>query len=85
MKLSVSEAKGKLTDLMRRVREGEEVILTRHGRPEAKLVPLHPPHDPAAKLKLIQDIMESARGKATPGPDAAHSADYLYDENGLPA
>jgi prevent-host-death family protein len=85
VKLSVSEAKGKLTDLMRRVREGEEVILTRHGRPEAKLVSVRPKHDAATKRRLMEEIMEEARGKATPGPDAAHSADYLYDEEtGLP-
>ncbi len=85
VKLSVSEAKGKLTDLMRRVREGEEVILTRHGRPEAKLVPIQPAYDPEARRRVIEAVMESARGKATPGPDAAHSADFLYDEDGLPS
>jgi hypothetical protein len=30
------------------------------------------------------EISERASKKATPGPDAAHSADFLYDEFGLP-
>jgi hypothetical protein len=44
----------------------------------------HRPHDPAERLKLIEAIMASARAKATPGADAARSADFLYDEDGLP-
>ncbi|MCI3131886.1 helix-turn-helix domain-containing protein [Phenylobacterium aquaticum] len=44
----------------------------------------HRPHDPAERLKLIEAIRASARTKILPGPDAAHAADFLYDENGLP-
>jgi hypothetical protein len=31
MEVSVSDAKGQLTDLVRRAEAGDEVILTRHG------------------------------------------------------
>jgi hypothetical protein len=30
-------------------------------------------------------VRKSAAGKALPGPDAAHSQDFLYDDNGLPS
>jgi prevent-host-death family protein len=32
MRISVTEAKGQLTDLVRRAEAGDEIILTRHGR-----------------------------------------------------
>jgi hypothetical protein len=34
---------------------------------------------------MIKDIQAEAAGLITPGPDAAHSADFLYDDDGLPA
>ncbi len=33
------EAKNKLSALLDRVEQGEEIIITRHGRPVARLVP----------------------------------------------
>ncbi len=36
------------------------------------------------KLALFEKIRLSAAAKALPGPDAAHSADFLYDDDGLP-
>ncbi len=38
MQISVSDAKAKLTDLVRRAEAGDEIVLTRHGRPAARLV-----------------------------------------------
>jgi len=34
MKISVTEAKGQLTELVRRAEAGEEIILRRHGQPQ---------------------------------------------------
>jgi prevent-host-death family protein len=84
MQISVSEAKAQLTDLVRRAEAGDEVILTRHGQPTVRLVPIKKPMDRAARRKLIEEIQASAAAKVTPGPDAAHSQDFLYDEYGLP-
>lgn len=86
MKVSVTDAKGQLTELVRRAEAGEEVILTRHGQPAVQFVPAmtKPKHDPEERRKILEDIMASARGKATPGPSAARSQDFLYDEYGLP-
>ena len=35
------EAKNKLSALLDRVEQGEEIVITRHGRPVARLVPTH--------------------------------------------
>jgi prevent-host-death family protein len=38
----IAEAKAKLAALVNRAEAGEEIVLTRHGRPAAKLVPARP-------------------------------------------
>lgn len=85
METSVSDAKAQLTDLVRRAESGEEVVLTRHGQPVARIVAAKPKPTAAEKRAIIEEIVKASRGQATPGPDAARSQDYLYDENGLPA
>lgn len=84
MKVSVTDAKGLLTDLVRRAEAGEEVILTRHGHAVARLTPVAVRVDQAQREAVMRAVMQSAQRKALPGPDAAHSADFLYDEQGLP-
>ncbi len=85
MQISVTEAKGKLTDLVRRAEAGDEVILTRHGHAAVRLVPMKAATDREKRRQRIQNIMDAAAVKASPGPCAARSQDFLYDENGLPA
>lgn len=85
MRVSVTDAKAQLTELVRQAEAGEEVILTRHGQPAVRLVPVEKaPLTREEKLKIIREIQASARANVTPGPDAAHSQDFLYDEDGLP-
>lgn len=84
MRISVTEAKAQLTDLVRRAEAGEEVILTRHGQPAARLVPAKARVDREARRRLIEEVQASAAGKATPGEPAARSQDFLYDAQGLP-
>ncbi len=40
MRISVSEAKGQLTELVRNAEAGDEVVLTRHGKATVRLVPV---------------------------------------------
>lgn len=40
MNVPISEAKARLTDLVRRAEAGDEVVLTRHGRPVVRLTPV---------------------------------------------
>jgi len=39
MDVSVAEAKNRLPELIRAVENGEQVVITRHGRPVAQLTP----------------------------------------------
>lgn len=84
MKVSVTDAKGQLTDLVRRAEAGEEVVLTRHGEPAVRLVPVKRTVDRAARRAVMEAVRASGRAKAMPGPSAARSQDFLYDEYGLP-
>ena len=69
---------------MRRAENGDEVVLSRHGHPAVRLVPVKKPVDRAARRALIEELQRAAAEKVTPGPSAARSQDFLYDEDGLP-
>ena len=84
MDISVTDAKAQLTQLVRRAEAGEEIVLTRHGKPAARIVPAAPPPDRLARRALIASIQAAARQEIEPGPTAARSQDFLYDERGLP-
>jgi prevent-host-death family protein len=85
MQISVSDAKGQLTELVRRAEAGDEVVLTRHGRAVARLVPLSKRPTQQEKRLILEKISLAAAAKATPGIHAARSQDFLYDdETGLP-
>ena len=43
------EAKTRLSEFVARAEAGEEVIITRHNKPVAKIVPLHAKAEPARK------------------------------------
>lgn len=85
MQVSVSEAKARLTDLVRRAEAGDEIVLTRHGRAAVRLVPVGPRHDAPHRRALLEAARRDAAARAIPGPGAARSQDDLYGEDGLPA
>jgi prevent-host-death family protein len=86
MNVAISEGKAQLTELVRRAEAGEEVVLTRHGQPVARIVPVRKAPDLEARRALLARIAdEAAANPAPPGPSAERSADFLYDEDGLPA
>ena len=82
MEISVTDAKAQLTELVRRAEAGDEIVLTRHGHPAVRLVPVKKRRDWNAIRAAIEELQASAR--PTPGPSAARSQDFLYDEDGLP-
>jgi prevent-host-death family protein len=84
MRISVSEAKGRLTDLVRQAEAGEEVILTRHGQPAVRLAPLKTPASRATRRKILEAARKAGMAKAAAGAEAARSQDFLYDDDGLP-
>ena len=84
MQVSVTQAKGQLTDLVRRAEAGDEVILTRHGHAAVRLVPINRTPDGKARRALLEAVRIAGVAKATKGPSAARSQDYLYADDGLP-
>ena len=84
MKISVTDAKGQLTELVRRAEAGDEVVLTRHGHAAVKLVPVRTAPSQQDRLALLTAVRKSGAEKAAAGPAAARSQDFLYDDKGLP-
>lgn len=84
MQISVTEAKAQLTELVRRAETGDEIVLTRHGRPVVRLDPVKAPVDREARWRLMEEVSKAEAAKASPGPSAARSQDFLYDDEGLP-
>ncbi len=84
---TVSEARAALPELLTRVENGEEVTITRHGRPVAVLVrpdSLRSRHAQAAlyDAERIHDLLtEAAAGTLPEGPGlTAQRAAELVDE-----
>lgn len=84
MRISVSDAKAQLTELVRRAEGGDEVVLTRHGHPAVRLVAIKPAVDRKTRGTLMRRLRAAAAAKAMPGPNASRSQDDLYDADGLP-
>jgi prevent-host-death family protein len=84
MRVSVTDAKGQLTELVRRAEAGEEVILTRHGHAAVRLVPVRSAPDRTSRRALLEAVRASGAAQASAGPSAARSQDFLYGDDGLP-
>lgn len=84
MQISVSDAKAQLTDLVRRAEAGDEVVLTRHGQPAARLVAIKAAGAPEARRQIMERLRRQASQKAVEGASAARSQDFLYGDDGLP-
>lgn len=84
MQISVTDAKGQLTELVRRAEAGDEVILTRHGQAAVRLVPIKAKPDGKSRRALLEALQASAAEARIAGPGAARSQDFLYGDDGLP-
>ncbi|TPM05859.1 type II toxin-antitoxin system prevent-host-death family antitoxin [Mesorhizobium sp. B2-3-11] len=84
MQVSVTDAKGQLTELVRRAEAGDEVILTRHGHAAVRLVPIKAMPGKGARRALLEAARTAGAAKAKAGPSAARSQDFLYGEDGMP-
>jgi prevent-host-death family protein len=84
MRVTVTSAKGRLTELVRRAETGEEVVLTRHGQAVVRFVPVEAAVAPEARGKLLEAVRSSGAAKARIGESAARSQDFLYGTDGLP-
>lgn len=79
MEVSVSDAKGQLTDLVRRAEAGDEIILTRHGHAAVRLTPMRKEPDKKARTVLLKKLRGVGLGR-----DPNKASFVLYDEDGFP-
>ncbi len=86
MKIAISKAKAKLSSLVNAASAGEEVILTKHGKPVAEIRPLLAgKKSPAEKLSAIRSIAAKTGNKRLGDVSAAEADNFLYDDTGLPS
>jgi prevent-host-death family protein len=64
--VGIYEARTRLSELLSRVAEGEEVTVTRHGVPIAKIVPIYESNT-AAIREAIAAMERFGRGKSLRG------------------
>ena len=62
MEIGAFEAKNKLGSLLDLVEQGQEVTITRHGKPVARLVAPLVKLDAATTLKVVEQIKAMRRG-----------------------
>ena len=55
------EAKNRLSALLEQVERGEEVVITRRGKPVARLVPIDAGHDREKARAAVEHIRELAK------------------------
>jgi prevent-host-death family protein len=60
------EAKVKLSELLDKVERGEQVVITRHGKPIARLVP-EGGHDVAKAMAAVEGLLAIGRELAAQG------------------
>jgi prevent-host-death family protein len=63
--VTLVEAKTRLSQLLDKVEAGEDVVITRHGRPAARLAAVSPPKQPLPDLSAL-------RAKVPPWRKASH-------------
>ena len=54
------DAKTRFSELIERVANGEEITITRHGTPVARLVPIHKPGTVEGRQEAIRKMRELA-------------------------
>ncbi|HET6469984.1 MAG TPA: type II toxin-antitoxin system prevent-host-death family antitoxin [Geminicoccaceae bacterium] len=76
LEVGTYEAKARLSELLERVAAGETVVITRHGRPVARLVP-----EAEARRRRVQETIERMRAlRATLPPVTIDEILEMRDE-----
>jgi len=61
LKIGAFEAKNTFGNLLDRVQRGEEIVITRHGQPIARLIPNTPRIDQAQAQAALQRVRDRAK------------------------
>ena len=75
MNVSTAEAKNHLPKLIRAVEAGEQVVITRHGRPVAQIAP------PPAERRAVRFDGMKGRIRLLPGWDDPITEEELFGED----
>jgi prevent-host-death family protein len=84
MQISVTDAKAQLTELVRRTEAGDEIVLTRHGQPVAKLVKIRAARDRKTRRGAVAAMRQAARSQALQELTPEQYRDLLFGGAGLP-
>ena len=66
LEIGAFEAKNRLSELLKLVENGQEVTITRHGKPVARLVPPEPA-DRARILKALEELKKMRKQRKLDG------------------
>ncbi|MDI6027212.1 type II toxin-antitoxin system prevent-host-death family antitoxin [Corticibacterium sp. UT-5YL-CI-8] len=69
------EARNSLSALLELVEKGEEITITRHGTPVARLVPAHAPD--VEKARGAAQALRELRKQVKPDPEGLSIRDYI--------
>jgi prevent-host-death family protein len=77
---SVAEAKNRLPSLIDKAIEGEEVIITRHGKPVAELRPSGKPSASSSK-GMLECIRARRKSRGSVGITSVELLDQMYEDD----
>lgn len=82
IKVNVLEAKNRLSELLRAVQAGEEVIIANRGEPVAKLAPIAPaaPEAPRGSYEAIMKALAESKLPASSRRSAEEIDAYIAEE-----
>lgn len=63
LSVGITEAKARLSQLVERIAQGEEVLVTRHGKPVARLVAPEVSSDASALTEWAAELRAFRRGR----------------------
>lgn len=73
----VAEAKAKFSEMLRRAGGGEEIVVTSHGRPVARILP--PADAPPSREQWIVDLMEFRRSRKGIGATRDEIVEWIHE------
>jgi prevent-host-death family protein len=77
--VSAREANQRFSKLLQAVTEGEEVLITRRGKPVARLAPVEPAAADPEREAEIERILARLREGADLGPRVSWTRDELHE------
>jgi prevent-host-death family protein len=77
MIINLCDAKSRLSHLVQLAAQGEEIVITVHGKPKARLMPMTSPSKDCStdKERWIEELTQAA-DKSCPEPPRATSQDF---------